>query len=334
MPIVQRRPVNGSSYRAGAATLAFALVAAGCAGSGDDGRGGPDGSGEVVAQFASYDRAAQHDQRVIVGLLAEQEGQLAYGTVEFRFAYLGTSESPEPSRRVGAPVTATYRALPGTSSRRGEEGPTVVSAAESRGVYAADDVRFDKAGLWSVIVTGKVDGDPFEATAAFEVNPEPYVVAEGEPAPRTANPLPGAPGVKPQAIDSRAADDGIVPDPELHTTTVADALTAGQPVIVVVATPVYCVSRFCGPITDAVQQLATEYGDRIAFVHLEVWNDFENQVVNDGAAEWITPRGGRDRDLREPWVFVVGADGTIAERFDNVASEDELRAAAQRLAGQ
>ncbi|MGH8986415.1 MAG: hypothetical protein ACRDY6_21450, partial [Acidimicrobiia bacterium] len=134
-------------------------------------------------------------------------------------------------------------------------------------------------------------------------------------------------------LDSRARDDGFVPDPELHATTVADALAAGRPVMVVVSTPVYCVSRFCGPITDAVQQLAIEYGDRIAFVHLEVSSNFENQVVNDAAAEWITPRGGNDRDLREPWVFVVGADGIVRQRFDNVASDRELRAAADRLAG-
>jgi len=314
--------------RSAALTAAIVFVAVACGGGGSD--GDSRGSGGVVAQFASYDRAADREQRVLVGLVAEQEGQVAYGTVRFRFAYLGTRESPQRRARTGPAVTATYRALPG-SGASGEDGPSVVSATESRGVYGADGVRFNQPGLWSVIVTGRVDGEPFEATAAFEVNPEPYVVAEGEPAPPTANPLPGAPDLSPPAIDSRARDDGSVPDPELHATTVADALAAGKRVMVVVSTPVYCVSRFCGPITDAVQQLATEYGDRIAFVHLEVWNDFENQIVNDAAAEWITPRGGSDRDLREPWVFTVGADGIIRQRFDNVASDRELRAAADRL---
>ncbi len=316
--------------RSAALTAAMVFVAVACAGGGSD--DDSPGSGGVVAQFASYDRAADREQRVLVGLVADQEGQVAYGTVRFRFVYLGTRESPQRRAQPGPALTATYRALPG-SGASGEDGPTVVSAAESRGVYGADGVRFDRSGLWSVIVNGRVDGEPFEATAGFEVNPEPYVVAEGEPAPRTANPLPGAPGLRPQAIDSRARDDGFVPDPELHATTVADALAAGRPVMVVVSTPVYCVSRFCGPITDAVQQLAIEYGDRIAFVHLEVSSNFENQVVNDAAAEWITPRGGNDRDLREPWVFVVGADGIVRQRFDNVASDRELRAAADRLAG-
>ena len=98
-----------------------------------------------------------------------------------------------------------------------------------------------------------------------------------------------------------------------------------------VSTPVYCVSRFCGPITDEIDELAREYGDRVAFVHLEVWQDFEEQVVNPAAQEWIFPRDGSD--AREPWVFVIGADGVVQARFDNVATDAELRAAVEAVAG-
>lgn len=35
----------------------------------------------------------------------------------------------------------------------------------------------------------------------------------------------------------------------------------------------------------------------------------------------------------EPWTFVLDRDGTIVERFDNVATDDELAAAAQRQVG-
>lgn len=51
----------------------------------------------------------------------------------------------------------------------------------------------------------------------------------------------------------------------------------------------YCVSRFCGPITDTVQELAQEYGDRMDFVHLEVLKDFEANTLNKAAVEWIWP---------------------------------------------
>lgn len=72
------------------------------------------------------------------------------------------------------------------------------------------------------------------------------------------------------------------------------ALGAHRPLTVVVSTP-----------TDTVSTLAGRYRDRVAFVHLEVRADFENR---------INP-----------------ADGVIAHRFDNVASETALDAAIQEV---
>jgi hypothetical protein len=37
------------------------------------------------------------------------------------------------------------------------------------------------------------------------------------------------------------------------------------------------------------------------------------------------------RYLNEPWVFVIGPDGKISTRLDNVATQAELQAALQRL---
>jgi len=96
---------------------------------------------------------------------------------------------------------------------------------------------------------------------------------------------------------------------------------------VAVATPVYCVSKFCGPVTDMVQELAAEYSDRADFVHIEVWRDYEGQVVNKGAADWIL----RGDNLQEPWVFLVDAEGRIVERWDNVATRQEIEPLLQDL---
>lgn len=63
----------------------------------------------------------------------------------------------------------------------------------------------------------------------------------------------------------------------------------------------------------------------MAFVHLEVWKNFDKSEVNKAAAEWIYPPG--TKDPREPWVFVIGRDGRIAHRFDNVATDAELQQA-------
>ena len=71
---------------------------------------------------------------------------------------------------------------------------------------------------------------------------------------------------------------------------------------------------------------AETFGDRMDFVHLEVWNDFEGRALNKEAAEWIYQEGA---DPKEPWVFLVAADGSVAARWDNVATDDELEAAVQ-----
>ena len=68
----------------------------------------------------------------------------------------------------------------------------------------------------------------------------------------------------------------------------------------------------------------------MAFVHLEVWKDFDKKVINEAAAEWIQPKGGLG-DTQEPWVFVVGSDGIVKQRFDNVANDAELEAAVKAV---
>ncbi len=325
--------MNGARRFALAAVglLATTVLAAACGG-GSDGGGGDDPTAgfELAAEVASFDLAIDRDERFTIGFFAADNRVLAYGDITLRFAFAGTADAPRQESTPGPPVEATFLPVAGQGVDPDHPGPELVAPSEARGVYGADGVRFDDAGNWVVAAEGEYDGRDFEVQAAFQVKAESQVVAVGDPAPRTQNPLPGALDVPPIALDSRA-DNGEFPDPALHSTTIADALAGGRPVVVVVSTPVYCVSRFCGPITDSVDELADEYGDRVAFVHLEVWGDFENQVVNPAAREWIFPRDGSD--AREPWVFVIGADGVVQARFDNVATDAELRAAVEAVAG-
>lgn len=309
---------------------AVVIVAAGCSNTDKpdepDVQVGGDNTGErdIAAQVASCDIVAGRKGRFIVGVLAADKSRLvAFGAVTFRFA-------PVTAQRANAePVTAGFLPIPGQQLDPDASGPRFVTGSEAIGVYGAYDVVFDDPGIWEVTVEADIDGGPRTATAAFEVLADSPIPAPGDPAPRSTPPLAGNESVPAKAIDSRAGPDEPVPDPELHSITVADAVAAGMPVMVVVSTPTYCQSRFCGPITDSVATLARRHGDRIAFVHLEVWADFEAKSLNPAAADWIFPSGAAD--AREPWVFAVGRDGTIVERFDNVATEPELDQAVKRL---
>ena len=307
------------------------LTAAGC---GSPDASSEDDAGGLVAAVASYDIVAERPARFIVGLYtADQSQTLAYGTVSFSFTHLGDGDGSDAGDQppVG-PVDAVFLPIPGQNLDLDTSGPKLASGSETTGVYAAPDVEFERTGFWEVTVTASVDDRTETTTGAFEVLATSDVPAVGEPAPRTRQPLAGDPTVDPIAIDSRADADTPVPDPELHEITVADAIATGRPAMVVVSTPTFCVSRFCGPITNSVHELALRYGDRMEFIHLEVWQDFEANQLNPAAAEWIAPtpetQGG------EPWVFVIDADGIIVQRFDNVASEAELLAAVEGSLGE
>jgi len=308
----------------------MALVAAACAKGTDKAavvkQGGKPASRQVAAQVASYELVAGRKGRFMVGLLAGDQSRLvAFGTVQLRFAYLGDRGSAKPAGPETPPVTAHFLPIPGQKLDPSATGPRLGQGSDGIGVYGAPDVGFDRPGFWQVSASATIDGKSTRATAAFEVLAASPIPALGDAAPHTDNPVAGAPGVDPRSIDSRAGADAPIPDPELHATTLAAALDAKRPLMVVVSTPTYCQSRFCGPITDSVSALARRYGDRMAFVHLEVWKNFDKNEVNKAAAEWIYPPG--TKDPREPWVFVVGRDGRITQRFDNVATDAELEQA-------
>ena len=320
-----------------AAISTAALTVAACGGGSNDTGQADSTTTEVSAygaQVASYDLAADGPQRFLVGLIGTDGGTLVGGEVTLDFAFFGASpddtgsNTAEPATEgivaTFVPVAAGVAAPPG-------EGPRLRAGDEGVGVYEATGVRFDKPGFWGVTVHATVEGTDVTLDAAFEVQPQHQVVHAGDPAPRTVNLLPGTTEAPPKAVDSRAQDDGTVPDPELHRLTVADAIATGKPTLVVVSTPVFCVSRFCGPITDSVQALAVEFGDQASFVHIEVWKDFENNVLNQGAAEWIYPN--KSVDPAEPWVFLIDGTGTVVQRWDNVANQAALAAALSVLVG-
>lgn len=296
-----------------AALSALLLVLVACGGGGS-GKGRDD---DLAVQVASYDLATG-PTRFILGLLTLDQRLIGYGTVDLRFSYVGTKEHADP-QPFGPVVKAAYLPIHGSELPSPPPStPQIVLSSESRGVYGAQAI-FDKAGFWEVEATAVVDGKARSGKGAFAVNAAHAIPAVGDQALPTETLTLTTPDVPRPAIDSRAGS-GEIPDPDLHRTTIAASLAAKRPVVAVFATPVYCTSRFCGPVTDLVDELAHEYADRADFVHVEIWRDFQAKTVNKSAADWVY----RNDQLNEPWVFVIGADGRISARFDNVVTRGEL----------
>jgi hypothetical protein len=307
-----------SRTRAVALLIGLALILASCGGEGGDRETPPASSDELIVEPASYELIAGEPSRFIAGLLTPDQLFVSYGTVEIRFLYLGT-EQDTGTAEPGPRATADFLQIegdPGESTDQPSAGPP----SHGRGVYSAE-VTFDRAGFWAADVTAQVEGKgELVGNGAFEVLEDNVVPAPGDDAPRTENLVLSSKDAPRQAIDSRAQGGRRIPDEILHETTIAESIRRGEPALVVFSTPVYCISRFCGPITDMIEELARDYRGRANFMHVEIWRNFEGKVINKGAADWIY----RGQDLLEPWVFLIGADGKIIERWDNVATRAEI----------
>jgi len=305
-----------------AALVAVALLSAGC---------GTDTEPEVTLAIApaSFDLAVGEGRRLLLAVFTDRRERVAGGTITVRLAHLG--DGPSGTATLGEPMTATFLPIPGLDIPPPERGPAVVGTDVLTGVYRLD-VDLDAAGFWGVQVIADLVGiGVVEGRATFRVLEAPEVVDVGDLAPATPNLVRAdiEAGLAPaSALDSRlrsadAPDRAAV----LHSTRVDDAIASGRPVVVAITTPVYCVSLVCGPLTEHLVDVAGRFGDRADFVHIEVWQDFEQRVLNPAAAAWIqTATGGN-----EPWVFLVGADGRVHARWDNVVDADELESSLNAL---
>jgi hypothetical protein len=268
--------------------------------------------------IVNYEVVAEEPSRFLVGLILPDNRLVAYGTVQMRFAQL--DEQGQPTGQGSQVVTGTYLPLPGTESGAPSQDPQAVAPASVRGVYEIEGATFANPGPWTVEVAAKVEGvGVVQGRADFEVLAEPGVPGVGEQAPRSANPVIGD-DVDARSLDSRAETVDAIPDPFLHRRSIADGMRMGKPVVVVFSTPVYCTSRFCGPVTDMIQNLEREYRGRATFVHVEVWQDFEENIVTETAGTWLL----RGDSLNEPWLFILDDDGSISARWDNIFVRAEV----------
>ncbi len=306
--------------------FALAIVAAACT---DDG----DGSGGLNTSFAAGMASSWHwtgdPQRVQIGIFGEDANgrrMVTHGSIDVAFSFLGSDGGSQPEP--GPTATATYVPVPGTAVSG--DGPTL--SGGDRGVYEAEGVTFDASGVWRATIAAQIDGVSRELTSDFIVTEESPIPAPGDPAPRTENLTLRSNDVPEEAIDSMAAPGKGIPDPELHRWTVADAVREGRPALVLIGTPAHCTSLFCGPEVEELQRLAAAHPDRAVYIHIEVWRDFDGQVVNQAAADWLLrERADGTPEMTEPWLFLVGADGLIVDRWGSLFDSSEVSAALEAL---
>lgn len=114
----------------------------------------------------------------------------------------------------------------------------------------------------------------------------------------------------------------VPPNTDMLQTDLATVL-GKKPVVLVFATPALCQSRVCGPVVDVAEQVRSEVGPKVAFIHQEIYrNNDVKQGLRPQLLEW--------RLESEPWTFVIDRSGVVSARFEGAVSVPELLAAVQK----
>ena len=115
----------------------------------------------------------------------------------------------------------------------------------------------------------------------------------------------------------------LIPDPDLYQLSINEALQQGKPLVVVFATPAFCVSATCGPQLEELAKVKDVIGTRANFIHVDVFED--PHLIEGGrptgdlvpaVLEWGLPT--------EPWTFIVDKNGLISAKFEQLATATEI----------
>jgi hypothetical protein len=105
---------------------------------------------------------------------------------------------------------------------------------------------------------------------------------------------------------------------------IADVLGKGRPLVVQFSTPAFCETRFCGPVLEVLLAQEPAYRDRVDFIHIEVWQDFQSRTYRPAMLEWALPG--------EPYTFFMAGDGGVVGKFEAIFTDEELASALEQLA--
>jgi hypothetical protein len=231
--------------------------------------------------------------------------RLAFGVIDDQGQFVYGKTAVYVARTPGAPAKGPFVApadvLVTKPAYRSKQAATEQDPFAA--IYAAQ-VPFRSAGHWSVLVATHVKGKLVAAPTQVDVSTH------------SADPIPEvgdmAPKVQTDTLASAKGDiasiDTRQPPDDMHKDSFA-GLVGKKPVALLFATPQLCQSRVCGPVVDIAEQMKAKYGDRIDFIHQEVY-------VGNNPQKGLRPPLEAFHLRTEPWLFVVNKQGRITARLE------------------
>jgi hypothetical protein len=217
------------------------------------------------------------------------------------------------------PFPASIESLATQPAFRAQTTSTDPDAAS---VVYSTQINFPSAGEWRIAAlikqNGEIKGTPLTGSAVvgeFSGIPRP-----GQPAPKIHTPTPEDVGGDLSKITTR-----IPPDTQ-NKVDYADAL-GKEPIVLLFATPQFCQSRVCGPVVDVAEQLKQEYGDKAAFIHMEIYKDNDpNKGVRPQLRVFDLPS--------EPWLFTIDRQGTVSSVIEGAFGLELLTKTVKKAIGE
>jgi hypothetical protein len=272
------------------------------------------------------------------------------GENRYPFGVFERDRTQVPDAEVALYFARTPTPKPGAKSKSGNKGPAAKADAQAldqpavgpfpaaieslltqpafRAQTTSDDpdaasvvystqVDFPSDGEWQVAALIKEDGE-IKGTLlpSAEVGEVGSVPRPGQPAPKIHTPTAEDVGGDLAQITTR-----IPPDTQ-NQVDYADAL-GKEPIVLLFATPQFCQSRVCGPVVDVAEQVKQEYGDKAAFIHMEIYND------NDPAKD-VRPQVKAFHLPSEPWLFTIDRHGTVSSVLEGAFGLEALTAAVRK----
>jgi|HigsolmetaAR206D_1030411.scaffolds.fasta_scaffold08808_2 hypothetical protein len=184
------------------------------------------------------------------------------------------------------------------------------------GIYVAQ-VNFEEAGDWNVLAqVDKGDGK------LVYLNPMRINVLEKSPTPAVGEAAPPSDNltVRDQPDLAKLTSD-YAPDEKLYQLSIREALAQKKPFVVLFGTPGFCQTATCGPNMVVMKKLQEQYGDKVNFIHVEVYpypfsEAFQSRTVVQSMKDWNLQT--------EPWTFMVDAEGKIFAKYEGGITFSEL----------
>jgi hypothetical protein len=350
-----------------ACLFAIALAAAGCGGGSDSSTDAssssaqsrpappksdfPSAKGKTLAEVLEAEDASpstlvvspaaqafnKGENRYPFGVFERDRTQVADADVALYFAKVpatkGTKDKFGAATGTKAAKRAEERALDGPAigpfpaavetlgTQPAFRAQTTTSDPDAASVVYTTHVNFPSDGEWQIAALVR-QGDELTATLlpSAVVGAFSKVPQVGQKAPLIHTPTADDAGGDLSKITTR-----IPPDTQ-NKVDYADAL-GKEPIVLLFATPQFCVSRVCGPVVDVAEQVKQLYGDEVAFIHMEIYKD------NDPNKDPL-PQVRAFHLPGEPWLFGIGRNGRIEAEIEGAFGVEELTRVVKGLTGE